>query len=119
MLAPGVLVAFDDVFLGNFLKAAVRLDALHVADRFTARRMDHAKRDVRLRRKRGVKLHRNKDERQAKIARPKGLSHLRHTRTLVIRESPNLVRITQRTRAEDAQSRRICADLTSVPSSFS
>jgi len=43
-VALGVLVALDDLVLGNLFEAPIRLDALLIADRLPARLVDHAER---------------------------------------------------------------------------
>lgn len=45
MVTLGVLVALDDLFLGDLLEAALGLNTLEVFDRLSARLMDHAESD--------------------------------------------------------------------------
>jgi hypothetical protein len=68
----GVLVALDDFFLGNLFEALVRFDALHIADRFPTRLMDHSKGNGAFSRSGRVKPDGNENEGEAKIARPNG-----------------------------------------------
>ena len=68
----GVLIALDDLLLGDLFEAAFRLDALQVFDRLSAWLMDHPKGNRAFRRGGRKHPHRYEDEGKAKIARPDG-----------------------------------------------
>jgi hypothetical protein len=65
-----VLVAFDDLLVGNFLETLGRNDAFEVPDRRPRGRMDLPEGDRVLHGNGGVQLHRDDDQAQAEVAGP-------------------------------------------------
>src|SRR6476620_3838885 len=72
VVALGVLIALDDLFLGDFLEALLGLNTLQIFDRLTTWLMDHAKGNRAFGRGGWKHPDRNEDEGEAKIARPNG-----------------------------------------------
>ena len=74
VLTLGVLVALDDLVVGDLGKGLALPHTFDVADRFTGRGMDHAKGNPALARGR-MQLDRDQHEGQAEIAGPEGRRH--------------------------------------------
>jgi len=74
MVTPGVLVALDDLVVGNLGESLALAHTFDVADGLTGWGMDHAKGDPALRRGR-MQPDRDQHKRQAEIAGPEGRRH--------------------------------------------
>jgi hypothetical protein len=70
MMPLGMLVALNDLLLGNLFKATLGVNTLQVSDRLPRWRVDHAERDRFLSGRGGVESDRNEDERETEVAGP-------------------------------------------------